>query len=64
MANVALDRALRSDPGHSLAQLLRTALDACFRPADVRRLIRSCLTDPPGRDDPVRVDDLFGPGRR
>ncbi len=64
MANVALDRALRSDPGHSLAQLLRTALDACFRPADVRRLIRSCLSDPPDRYDPVRVDDLFGPGRR
>ena len=64
MANVALDRALRSDPGHSLAQLLRTALDACFRPADVRRLIRSALSDLPDRDDPVGVDDLFGPGRR
>lgn len=40
MANVALDRALSSQPGYRLAQLLRSALDACMPPADVRRLIR------------------------
>jgi hypothetical protein len=60
MANVALDRALDSEPGHSLAQLLRGALDACFRPAEVRRLIRNCISDLPDRDDPVGVGDLFG----
>ena len=40
MANVALDRALTSRPGYRLAQLLRSALDACMPPADVRRLVR------------------------
>jgi hypothetical protein len=40
MANVALDRALTSQPGYRLAQLLRSALDACMPPADVRRLVR------------------------
>ncbi|GAB3346579.1 DUF4192 domain-containing protein [Modestobacter lapidis] len=64
MANVALDRALDSEPGYSLALLLRSALDACFRPAEVRRLIRSCLSDLPDRDDPVGVGDLFGAGGR
>jgi hypothetical protein len=61
MANVALDRALASDPDHSLAQLLRTALDACLRPAEVRRLIRSCISDLPDRDDPG-FGDLTGFG--
>ncbi|WP_448616348.1 DUF4192 domain-containing protein [Modestobacter sp. URMC 112] len=51
MANVALDRALGSDPGYPLARLLRGALDACLPPADVRGLIRECLRDQPG-DDP------------
>ena len=66
MANVALDRALSSDPDHSLAQLLRTALDACFRPEDVRRLIRRCLDDLPDRGDPAGAGQLSGPagGRR
>jgi uncharacterized protein DUF4192 len=40
MANVALERALCSRPGHRLALLLRSALDACIPPADVRELIR------------------------
>ena len=40
MANVALDRALSSQPGYRMAQLLRSALDACLPPADVRRLVR------------------------
>ena len=40
LANVALDRALDSEPSNSLAGLLRSALDACLPPAEVRRLIR------------------------
>jgi hypothetical protein len=40
LANVALDRALASEPSYTFAALLRTALDACMRPAEVRRLIR------------------------
>jgi hypothetical protein len=43
MANVALDRALSSDPGHTLARLLRDALDGCLRPAEVRRMIQDTL---------------------
>jgi hypothetical protein len=43
LANVALDRALSSRPDHRLALLLRSALDACIPPADVRRLIRESL---------------------
>ena len=40
LANVALERALTSEPSYTFAGLLRTALDACMRPAEVRRLIR------------------------
>jgi len=40
LANVALDRALDSEPGYTLAGLLRTALDACLPPAVVRQVIR------------------------
>jgi hypothetical protein len=43
MANVALERALSSAPGYRLARLLRTALDACLPPAEVRRLIQDAL---------------------
>jgi hypothetical protein len=50
MANVALDRALGSEPGYSLARLLRTALDACLPPAEVRRLIGTGLRDLGHRD--------------
>ncbi|WP_347057284.1 DUF4192 domain-containing protein [Blastococcus sp. HT6-30] len=39
LANVALDRALRSDPGYSLARLLSQALAACLPPAELRTLI-------------------------
>ncbi|MDQ3733808.1 MAG: DUF4192 domain-containing protein [Actinomycetota bacterium] len=42
MANVALDRALDSDPSYSLAQLVRTALDHALPPSTVRQM----LTDP------------------
>ncbi|MBB3674483.1 DUF4192 domain-containing protein [Modestobacter versicolor] len=40
LANVALERALGSEPSYSFAVLLRSALDACLRPAEIRRLIR------------------------
>lgn len=39
LANVALDRALDSDPGYSLAQLVRTALDHALPPATVREML-------------------------
>jgi len=39
MANVALERALTSEPSYTLAGLLRTALDACIPPAEVRQLV-------------------------
>ncbi|WP_369134157.1 DUF4192 domain-containing protein [Modestobacter sp. I12A-02662] len=45
MANVALERALHSDPAYSFAGLLRTALDRCMPPAELRRLI-AVTTDP------------------
>jgi len=40
LANVALDRAQASEPSYSFAALLRTALDQCLRPAEIRRLIQ------------------------
>jgi hypothetical protein len=40
-ANVALDRALRTDPEHSLALLLRRALDSGITPGEVRRTLVS-----------------------
>lgn len=39
LANVALDRALDSDPGYSLAQLVRTALDHALPPVTVREML-------------------------
>jgi len=39
MANVALDRALASDPAYSLAQLVRTALDHALPPATVAQML-------------------------
>ena len=39
-ANVALDRALASDPSYSLALLLRQALDGALPPKQVRGLLR------------------------
>jgi hypothetical protein len=43
MANVALDRALDSDPAYSLAQLLRRGLDACLPPGDLRDLVERAV---------------------
>lgn len=39
LANIALDRALTSDPSYSLAQLVRTALDHALPPATVREML-------------------------
>ncbi|GAA4683085.1 DUF4192 domain-containing protein [Pseudonocardia yuanmonensis] len=36
LANVALDRALRADPGHRLASTLRVALDGGWGPREIR----------------------------
>ncbi|MDP5182637.1 DUF4192 domain-containing protein [Blastococcus sp. BMG 814] len=47
MAGIALDRALDGDPEHTLALLLRRALDACLPPAGLRDLIgRAAEPDP------------------
>lgn len=43
MANVALDRALDSDPDHSLARMLRAALTSCLPPGELRALLRKAL---------------------
>ncbi|WP_104523340.1 DUF4192 domain-containing protein [Blastococcus atacamensis] len=43
MANVALERALDSDPELSLAQLLRQGLDACVTPGDLRDLVERAV---------------------
>ena len=40
MANIALDRALDSEPGNPLAGLLQLALDACLAPRQLRALLR------------------------
>ncbi len=39
LANIALDRALDSEPGNPLAQLLADALAACVAPRDLRALL-------------------------
>jgi hypothetical protein len=52
MANVALGRALASEPGYRLALLLSEALDACLPPASLRELLRTAAQEP-GRSFPV-----------
>ncbi|MQA31964.1 DUF4192 domain-containing protein [Modestobacter roseus] len=47
LANVALDRALSSEPTYRLAVLLRQALDACLPPAAIRDLVREAAAGPP-----------------
>ena len=44
MANVALERALASDPDHVLAQLLSRALAACMNPAELRTMIAAATS--------------------
>lgn len=43
MANIALERALDSDPGYGLAQMLQAALQSCLAPARLRELLRESL---------------------
>jgi len=47
MANVALGRALDSEPGYGLARLLSDALAACVTPGDLRALLTAASTPPP-----------------
>jgi hypothetical protein len=47
MANVALGRALDSEPGYGLARLLGDALAACVTPADLRALLTQVGSTPP-----------------
>jgi hypothetical protein len=44
LANVALDRALSTDPEYALAGLLRTALDGQISPVEVRKILRGTRT--------------------
>ncbi len=53
MANIALDRALDSEPGNSLAGLLQDALAACLAPRQLRALLAEAgraagVAGPPG----------------
>jgi len=50
MANVALERALDSDPEYSLARMLQAALASCLPPEELRALLRESL----GVDGPDR----------
>jgi Domain of unknown function (DUF4192) len=45
MANVALERALTSDPGYALAALLAQGLAACLPPAQLRTMVRATVAD-------------------
>jgi Domain of unknown function (DUF4192) len=45
MANVALERALTSDPGYALADLLAQGLAACLPPAQLRTMVRATVAD-------------------
>jgi hypothetical protein len=47
VANIALGRALDSDPGYRLARLLRDALSACLTPADLRALLVTATSAAP-----------------
>jgi hypothetical protein len=48
MANVALERALDSDPDHMLAHLLSEALTACMKPEELRAMIAVATGPEPG----------------
>jgi hypothetical protein len=50
MANVALDRALRSRPGYVLAELLAQGLAACLPPERLRAMVGDTVA---GLDDPA-----------
>ena len=48
MANIALARAVASDPGYAFARLLSDALAACLTPSDLRALLVEAGPTPPG----------------
>jgi hypothetical protein len=54
LANVALDRALDTDPGYSMAVLLRQSIDAQIPPAEVRDILRHTKEATGGRTGPRR----------
>jgi hypothetical protein len=43
MANVALERALESRPGYTLARLLAQGLTGCLPPAALRAMVRAAV---------------------
>ena len=45
MANIALDRALTSRPGYTLAGLLAQGLTACLPPEDLRTMVREVAAE-------------------
>jgi hypothetical protein len=48
MANIALGRALDSDPDYGLARLLRDALAACLTPGDLREMLTAAAAPSAG----------------
>ncbi len=46
LANVALDRALLTDPGYSMARLIREGLDRAIDPRQVREISAACDGEP------------------
>jgi hypothetical protein len=50
LVNIALDRALGSDPGYSLARLIETSLDRQLPPAVIEEVVRGALRDIAARD--------------
>jgi hypothetical protein len=53
MANVALARALDSEPGYGLARLLGDALAACVTPADLRAMLTEAMLTEVGPRPPA-----------
>jgi hypothetical protein len=49
MANIALDRALDSDPGYGFARLLKDALASCVTPSDLRAMLTEASAPPRAR---------------
>jgi hypothetical protein len=45
MARIALERALDSEPGYTLAVLLQQGLDACLPPRELRAMITAAVAD-------------------
>lgn len=64
LANVALERALDSEPGYEMALLLEHAFDAQLPPAAMRELTRRVRTDLQGAVGPSRRRAVRGRRRR